>query len=68
MAAKLTVSVTSSNARSTVRISTSGRYKDLLTNGINLFVPAQPLYTTATAKAFWTAVLAEVQAEIAALP
>lgn len=65
---KMTIRVTSSRTASTVRVSTAGTYKGAQTNTIALDLPAQPVYTTATAKAFWLAVLATVTAEIEGLP
>lgn len=66
--AKLTVRVTSSRTSSVVRTSTTGRYISTPVNTIEVNATGQPIYTNASAKAFWTAVLATVQAEIAALP
>lgn len=68
MSSKLVVTVTASNAATTTRISTSGRYKRLTTNSVNSQQQGQPLYTSSSEKAYWTAVLADVQAVIAALP
>lgn len=68
MSSKMTITVTGSNAASKLVVSTSGRYKRLVTNTIGFYLPGQPLYTTTTEKAYWTAVLAVVQAQIAALP
>lgn len=66
--AKLTVRVTSSRTSSVVRTSTTGRYISTPVNTIDIAATGQPIYTNASPKAFWTAVLASVQAEIAALP
>lgn len=66
--AKLTVRVTSSRTASVVRTSTTGRYISTPVNTIDLNATGQPIFTNATAKAFWTSVLVAVQAEIAALP
>ena len=68
MSSKITVTVTASNAASKLIVSTSGRYKRLPTNTVSFYLPGQPLYTTTSEKAYWTAVLAVVQAQIAALP
>lgn len=68
MSSKLTVTVTGSNAASKLVVSTSGRYKRLVTNTVSFYLPGQPLYTTTSEKAYWTAVLGVVQAQIAALP
>jgi len=66
--AKLTVRVTSSRTSSVLRTSTTGRYISTPVNTIDLAMPGQPIFTNASAKGFWTAVLAAVTAEIAALP
>jgi hypothetical protein len=66
--ARLTVRVGAARGSSNVAISTSGRYVNLPTNAINLTTPRQPVQPTSSAKAFWTSVLAIVQAQIAALP
>lgn len=66
--AKLTVRVGSARGSSNIGISTSGRYVNLATNGISLSLPQQPIQPTASAKAFWTSVLAIVNAQIEALP
>ena len=65
--AKLTIRVTSGRTASTVRFSTTGRYRSLQTGGISEQLLGQPLYTTADALHFWAAVLAAVQAEITSL-
>lgn len=66
--AKLTVRVGSARGSSNIGISTSGRYVNLATNGINMSLPQQPIQPTASAKAFWVSVLAIVNAQIEALP
>ena len=68
MSSKMTVTVTASNAASKLIVSTSGRYKRLVTNTVSFYLPNQPLYTSTSEKAYWTAVLGVVQAQIAALP
>lgn len=68
MSSKLVVTVTASNAASKLRVSTSGRYKRLVTNTFSVYLPGQALYTSTSEKAYWTAVLAVVQAQLAALP
>jgi hypothetical protein len=66
--AKLTVRVGSSRSSSTVKTGTTGVYLSTPMNTIEINSTGQPIFTTASPKAFWTAVLAAVQAEIAALP
>lgn len=66
--AKMTVRVSSSRSASRVQVSSNGRYISTPMNTIELNETGQPIYTTASPKAFWTAVLADVQAAIAALP
>lgn len=68
MSSKLTVTVTASNAATTTRISSTGRYKRLLTNTVKIDLPGQPLYTSTDEKSYWLAVLAVVTAQITALP
>lgn len=68
MSSKMVLTVTSSTSATNLRISTSGRYKRLLTNAINLVVPGLPLYTSTTDKDYWLAVLAEATAQVTALP
>jgi len=65
---KIVVNVKRSKNFSSFTIRTSGLYGALVTNSINLDVPSQPMYTTASEKAYWTAVLTAVQGQIAALP
>lgn len=67
MSSKITVTVTASNAASKLVVSTSGRYKRLPTNTVSFYLPGQPLYTTTSEKAYWTAVLSVVQEQIAGL-
>lgn len=64
----MVIRVTASNAASKLIVSTSGRYKRLVTNTFDVYLPGQPLYTSTDAKVYWTAVLAEVQAQLALLP
>ena len=66
--AKITVYVNRSRNFSSTAVRTSGVYGSLATSGISIDTPSLPLYTTASAKAFWQAVLVEVQAQLAALP
>jgi len=65
---KIVVDVKRSKNFSSFTVRTSGLYGALTTNSINLDVPSQPLYTTASEKAYWLAVLAAVQVQITALP
>lgn len=65
---KLTVRVSSSRSASVVKVSTAGQYMSTSMNTITIDATGQPIFTTSSPKAFWTAVLAAVQAEIAALP
>lgn len=60
--------VTRTNSASNVTFSTTGRYAAIDTNTLTQGPVSEPLYTTASQKAFWTAVLASVQALIAAGP
>lgn len=66
--AKLTVYVGKQINTSNTTVRGTGTYGALSLSGLSIYTPGLPLYTTATQKAFWTAVLAEVQAQIAALP
>ena len=63
---KITIRVSSSRGASTVQFSTTGRYVSFPTTGYNFTLPGQPIQPTSSLKAFWTSVLAIVQAEIAA--
>jgi len=66
--AKLTIYVGRSKNFSNTRVRTTGQYAALPTGGITIDTGSLPLYTTASAKAFWTAVVTEIQAQLAALP
>ena len=66
--AKITVRVTSSSSASTVGITSAGRYKGTNVNSVRVNLTGEPVYTNASAKAFWTSVLTTVQAYIATLP
>lgn len=68
MSSKLTITVTTSNSASKLQVSTGGRYKRLVTNAFSVYLPGQSLYPSTDVKAYWTAVLADVQAQVAALP
>ena len=65
---KIVVQVKRSKNFSSTSVRTSGLYGALVTNSINLDTPSLPLFTTASEKAYWLAVLAAVQAQITALP
>ena len=62
--AELVIRVQSRRGSSVVQFTSKGRYVNLPTNGYNFYLPAQPIQPTSAAKAFWTSVLAIVQAEI----
>lgn len=66
--AKMTVRVTASRGASTVSFSTAGKYISLQVNGINQSMPRSPIQPTSSSGAFWRAVLAQVQAQVALLP
>ena len=66
--AKITIYVDRSINFSQTRVRTTGLYGALLTNDITIDTGSLPLFTTATSKAFWQAVLTQVQAQLAALP
>lgn len=66
--AKMTVRVQKNRTASRLRISTTGTYAALVTSGVSIDVPNQPLYSTADAKTFWLAVQAAVAAQLEALP
>lgn len=66
--AKLTVYVTKSNTKSHLRVTTVGTYGGVQMKLAAIDVPGEPLYTTASPKAFWTAVLTEVQNQVSLLP
>jgi hypothetical protein len=66
--ARMDVRVTSTRSASKIVISTVGRYVSTPVNTIEITAAAQPLFTTASPKAFWLAVLAIVQAQVSALP
>lgn len=65
--AKLTIYVNRSRNFSATRVRSTGTYGALDTSGITIDTPSLPLFTTASAKAYWQAVLTEVQAQLAAL-
>jgi len=65
---KLVLQVKRSKNFSSTTVRTSGLYGALTTNSINIDTASLPLYTTATEKAFWQAVVTELQTQLAALP
>lgn len=66
--AKLVVYVTKSNTKSHLRVTTVGTYAGISMKLAAIDVPGEPLFTTATPKAFWLAVLAEAQNQVNLLP
>lgn len=65
--AKMTIRVNSARGSSIVEFSTTGKYVSLATNGINEYLPRQPIQPTTSTKAFWQSVLAIVTAQVNAL-
>jgi hypothetical protein len=65
--AKFSIRVQANRGSSRVSYSTNGKYISLQTNGISDDLVQQPVLTTASAKAFWLAVLAIVQADVEAM-
>lgn len=65
--AKMTIRVNSARGSSIVEFSTTGKYVSLQTNGINEYLPRQPIQPTVSTKAFWQSVLAIVTAQVNAL-
>jgi len=65
--AKMTIRVVGTRAGSSVQFSTAGRYKGLVTAGTTVDMPMQAVQPTSSSKAFWTSVLALVEAKIATL-
>lgn len=63
---KITIRVGSSRGASTVSYTTTGTYVSFPTSGYQVDLTGQPIQPTSSLKAFWTSVLAIVQAEIAA--
>lgn len=66
--AQMTLRVTKSRSNSAVALRTIGSYAGLAVNTIDLDLAGQPLYTTASAKDYWLAVLAAATAAVQALP
>jgi hypothetical protein len=64
--AKMTIRVRSARGSSTVQFSSTGRYVNLVTAGYQFTLPREPIQPTSSNKAFWTSVLAIVQAQITA--
>lgn len=65
---KITIYVGRSRNASNQGIRTAGVYGSLAAGAIAIDTSNLPLYTTASAKAFWQAVLTEAQAQLATLP
>jgi len=65
---KITIYVGRSRNVSNTSVRTTGVYGALDVGQITIDTPNLPLYTTASPKAFWGAVLTEAQAQLAALP
>lgn len=65
---KITIYVGRSRNASNTSVRTAGQYGALAAGGITIDTPNLPLYTTASAKLFWQAVLTEAQTQLAALP
>lgn len=63
---KITIRVNSSRGASTVSYTTNGRYVSFVTSGYQRSLMGEPIQPTSSLKAFWTSVLAIVQADIAA--
>lgn len=61
---QLRVTVTSSRNASTIRVRSVGRYRGLSTNTTDVTLQGQPLFTTASESAFWTAVLAAIAPDV----
>lgn len=62
--AKITIRVGSTRGASQVRISTAGKYVSLDVNTISAYLPSEPIQPTSSPAAFWSSVLAIVQAQI----
>lgn len=62
--AALRIRVTSSRGASRIDYSTKGRYVSLPVNGISDVLARQPILPTASAEAFWAAVLSLVSADV----
>lgn len=65
---KITIYVGRSRNVSNQSVRTAGAYGALAAGSIAIDTGSLPLYTTASAKAFWQAVLTEAQAQLATLP
>lgn len=66
--ARMDIRVTSTRGASKVVISSYGKYVSTPVNTVEITAPGQPLFTTATSKAFWQAVLAVATTQVNALP
>lgn len=64
--ARISITVTSTRGASQIRYNTVGRYVSTNVNTISDFLQDQPILTTSSPEAFWGAVIAIVQADIAA--
>lgn len=65
---KFVITITKTANSSTVQYSTKGRYGQINTNTLTNLLRGQPLFTTATAQAYWLAVLSAVTAAVTAGP
>lgn len=63
--AKLTIRVGSTRSGSTIEFSTAGRYVSTPVNDLGEVLSSQAIQPTSSSKAFWTSVLAVVQAAVA---
>lgn len=66
--ARLSVYVTSTRGASKVRIATVGKYVSTPVNSIEITVPGASLMPTSSVGAFWRAVMAVVDAQLAGVP
>lgn len=62
---KLTIRVSHGRTSDTISVSTTGRYAGLDVNTITFTVPNAPIQSTASAKANWQGILAEVTTALA---
>jgi hypothetical protein len=65
---KIVVQVKRSKNFSSTTVRASGIYGALVTNTVNIDTASLPLFTTSSEKAYWLAVLAEITAQVTALP
>lgn len=66
--AKMDLRVTKTRTHSRLRVSSHGAYASLQVNNVHTDDSTRPLYTTAGARAFWLAILADATAAVTALP